>query len=231
MLGWHLADANPGLIKYGDKLVNQESCPAQGGSGIRWLVPLCGKTVDMAYLATQETTAHVVGVDGIRKALDDFSKEHSELKIQQSSSEGSSFEKLEGKKITLLKGDFFGLDDKATGGKFDAIMDRASMVAIDPSLREEYVQTISKVIKPGGKILLVTIERRTGTEEAVKKGPPFSISEAEVRRLYESQDWVETVTLLEEVDEFEQKPEQKQRFEGLTSMYELYFLVETKQST
>jgi len=105
------------------------------------------------------------------------------------------------------------------------------MVAIDPSLREEYVQTISKVIKPGGKILLVTIERRTGTEEAVKKGPPFSISEAEVRRLYESQDWVETVTLLEEVDEFEQKPEQKQRFEGLTSMYELYFLVETKQST
>ena len=104
------------------------------------------------------------------------------------------------------------------------------MVAIDPSLREDYVTTISRNIKPGGKILLVTVEKRTGEEEAMKKGPPFSIPESEVRKLYEGQDWVESVTLLEEIDEFEAQPDMKERFvgEGVTSMYELYFLIQTK---
>ena len=35
----------------------------------------------MAYLAQQETTAHVVGVEGIRKALEEFVQEHSDLNI------------------------------------------------------------------------------------------------------------------------------------------------------
>ena len=104
------------------------------------------------------------------------------------------------------------------------------MVAIEPSLREDYVDVIARNIQPGGKILLVTVDKRTGNEEAMKKGPPFSIPESEVRRLYERRDWVESVTLLEEIDDFEAHPDMKERFvgEGVTSMYELYFLIQTK---
>lgn len=219
-LGWQRAEVNHGLLKYG--MVKDDSCPV---GGMRWFVPLCGKTVDMAYLASQETTAEVVGIDGIQKALDEFAKEHPDLQVQPNGTvaEGQ-FTKMTGKKISLLKGDYFAITPEVTGDKFDAVQDRASMVAIDPSLREDYVKIIGQLLKPGGKILLNTIERRTGEEEALKKGPPFPIIEAEVRRLYEGLDRVKSITLLEEINEFERSPEDKDRFEGVTSMYERYFL-------
>lgn len=224
-LGWQQDEVHPALTKYQDRITgNQDSCP--DGGGFRWFVPLCGKSHDMAYLAQQDNTAQVVGVDGIRKALDEFAKEHPDLKVQPDGKAGNH-DRLTGSSIALLKGDFFALDAETTGGQFDAVMDRASMVAIDPSLREDYVKVVGKLVKPGGKILLVTIEKRTGEEEALKKGPPFSISEADVRKLYEGQDFVKSVTLLEEVDEYLMDPDSRFRKEGVDSMYELYLLIET----
>lgn len=102
------------------------------------------------------------------------------------------------------------------------------MVAIDPGLREEYVATMSRLLKPGGRILLATVEKRTGDEEAVTKGPPYSIAEDEVRRLYGGQDWIKSITLLEEIDEFAGDPDSKFKQDGVTSMFELYFLIEAK---
>ena len=148
------------------------------------------------------------------------SNEHPDLEIQPPlSDEGDAYEKFVGKRITLLKGDFFDLDETATDGRFEAIFDRASLVAIDPSLREDYVKVMSRMIHPGGKILLVAIEKQSGTEED-KKGPPFSLPEGEVRRLYEGQDWVESVTLLEDQGE-------KARNAG-TTMNSLFFLIQAK---
>ena len=109
-LGWHQTDVHPCLTQYGSQAA--ASCSTSTGSAdtakddqeqVRWLVTLCGKTVDMAYLATQETTAHVVGVDGIRKALDEFAQEHADLNIQPDALTGDgNFERLSGEKITLL---------------------------------------------------------------------------------------------------------------------------------
>jgi thiopurine S-methyltransferase len=155
----------------------------------------------MAYLAQQDFVAELVGVDGIQKALDTFAQEHGEFEIQPAGKIGD-YDRLTGQKITLLKGDYFNLDDSATNGRFGAVFDRASMVAIQPSLRVDYVQTMSKLLAPGGRILLAVIERNSGTEDD-KKGPPFSVPEAEVRRLYEGQEWVESVVLLEQGGEKE----------------------------
>ena len=49
---------------------------------------------------------------------------------------------------------------------------------------------MGKLIAPGGKILLVTVEHDTGT------GPPFAIFESDVRSLYQDQSWVESITQL-----------------------------------
>jgi thiopurine S-methyltransferase len=177
---------------------NAQSCPKP----YRVFVPLCGKTVDMAYFATQPFVQEVVGVDGIQKALDAFALEHPELAIQPKSADAadpesvSAYRRMTGNKITLLQGDFFGLDETVTGGRFDAIFDRASLVAIEPALRVDYATVMSKLVAPGGRILLVTIERISGTEQDLS-GPPYSVTEAEVRRLYEGQAWVESVTFLE----------------------------------
>ena len=228
MLGWHLDDVNETLVKYGSHILPDEddTCSEEG---VRIFVPLCGKTKDMSYLASHKRV-EVVGLDGIRRALEEFAKEQPSLEIQ-SAEPSDKYERFKGKGITLLKGDFFGLDENFAGGRFDGIWDRASIVAIQPDLREKYVETISKVIKPGGAILLAALERRTGSEEGMTAGPPFSVSEAEVRRLYEGQHWVESVQLLEEIDQFARNPADKERFgkSGVTSMIELVFLIKAKE--
>jgi thiopurine S-methyltransferase len=183
----------------------------------------------MAYLASQDNV-EVTGLDGIRSALEEFAAEHSSLEIVPLPSSGDKYERFSGKNIYLLKGDYFDLDDTTAGGRFDAVWDRASIIAIEPSLRELYVETLSKVIKPGGTLLVSTLDRRTGTEEGMNAGPPYSVPEGEIRRLYEGQDWVESVILVEEIDQFAASPADKERFSksGTTSMYNLVFVIKTK---
>jgi thiopurine S-methyltransferase len=190
----------------------------------------------MAYLASHPSVSEVIGVEGIRMALEDFAKEQPQLDISPilqeeegvKSEEETKFEYFQGQNILLMKGDFFALNEQSTRGKVDSIWDRASMIAIHPSLREAYINVLHQVLKPGGTILLVTLERRTGTEEGRALGPPFSIPEEEVRRLYESQPWVESISLIQERDEFARNPEnynERFRSSGVTSMFELVFKI------
>jgi len=197
---------------------------------VRVFVPLCGKTVDMAFLAKHGSVSEVVGIEGIRKALESYIEEQPDLEIKPVESI-DMFERFVGKKTSLLKGDFFALDSDATGGKFDSIWDRGSMVAIDPRLRESYVDVMKNLLKPGGTILLVTVERRAGADEGLRAGPPFSLSEEEVRALYQSQSWVDSVSLLEEIDEFATSSvADVQSFisSGVTSLFLLIFEIKAK---
>jgi thiopurine S-methyltransferase len=188
---------------------------------VRVLVPLCGKTLDMAYLAGIPAVSQVVGVDVVSRALDVFAKEHPYLALQEvpdSAKKENEYHYLQGSKISLLLGDFFALNDTITNGRFEAVVDRGSLVAINPTLREAYVDVMGRLIKPGGKILLITIERVSDDLEYNALGPPFSVSESQVRGLYEKQDWVKSVTMLtnEYVDERN----------SVRHMLEHYFLIQ-----
>jgi len=201
------------------------------------LVPLCGKAVEISYFTTVLSSSKVVGVDGVQQAIDEFISENKSLEIILKPAEDDTttkFSRFVGKNIELLCGDFFDLvSDEiiSTGGdKFDFIWDRASMVAIEPKLRESYVMQLSKLIRPGGSILLVAWDRRSGTEEAKSDGPPFSLNEAEVRTLFEKESWVESVQFLGETDELAEDPASKDRWAeaGLTELFELYFVIQAK---
>jgi len=231
-IGWHESDVHKALRLHGNQLIPNldhssltDDDETLAAPTTRVFLPLCGKSVDLSYLARQtKVVAGVVGVDGVQKALKEFSTENPDLEIHQekesdtksSTAEHSAFTRFTGKNILLLKGNYFDLNEDATDGKFHAIFDRASMVAIDPSLREAYVGIIGKLIAPGGRILLVTIERRSGTEED-KNGPPFSIPEKEVRKLYEGQSWVDSITRLDNNDGSEE------------NMISLHFLIQAKE--
>mmetsp|Transcript_20024 Transcript_20024/g.33246 ORF Transcript_20024/g.33246 Transcript_20024/m.33246 type:complete len:271 (+) Transcript_20024:128-940(+) len=230
-IGFHKQEVHENLLQHGATIIPSF---ADGGETcsdpVRVFVPLCGKSVDMAFLAQHKSVSDVVGIDGIRKALEEFAEEQPELEVKPVEDSPDAFERLQGKKTTLLKGDLFAMDVDAAGGRFDSIWDRASLVAIAPSLREDYVQVMKKLLKPGGTILLATLERRTGSDEGIKAGPPFSIPEKEVRRLYEAQDWVDSVSLVEEIDEFAKDPNSKERYTsmGVTSFFELVFVIKAK---
>lgn len=210
--GWHSAHVNAVLQAHGDKLLSpRQEEPSEsgggGGGGIRVLVPLCGKTVDMAYFANRDVVSDVVGCDGAELALTQFAQEHAELKIVKQEQDGDSgddgdgekqqctnYQVYKGEKITLLQGDFFALTKKDTDGKlFDAVLDRGSMVAIQPALRTSYVQTLQRLLAPRAKILLVAVEHDNKGE-----GPPFCLLEEEIRQLFleGETDWMESMTQL-----------------------------------
>ncbi|KAL9190368.1 hypothetical protein ACHAXT_007579 [Thalassiosira profunda] len=242
-LGWHKDDVNPHLQKYANKFLENDREHES-----RVLVPLCGKSVDLAFLATHPKVSHVAGIDIVRNAATDFSSEHPEFALEENQGCQSIFR---GKKLSIHIGDLFDLLPMSSNDwpkqmmpgtssqessapweyMFDRIFDRASIVAIDPSLRKDYVQLMGEMIRPGGIILLVTLDRRkTATDEAKKDGPPFSINEAEVRKLYETQPWVESVEKLDEVDDLTTEAD-KERWakKGVLELYELVFLIKKKE--
>eukprot|EP00592_Proboscia_alata_P004421 CAMPEP_0194378866 /NCGR_PEP_ID=MMETSP0174-20130528/37149_1 /TAXON_ID=216777 /ORGANISM="Proboscia alata, Strain PI-D3" /LENGTH=303 /DNA_ID=CAMNT_0039161177 /DNA_START=56 /DNA_END=964 /DNA_ORIENTATION=+ len=246
-IGWHENEIHNSLKQFGHILVPNfsleagesmrvdSSCNSSGidrETSVRVFVPLCGKSVDLAFLAKQKGVLEVVGVDGIRKALEEFQSNNPTLEIgedlERVESHAKKFDRFRGKKITLLKGDYFDLDIDSIGGElFDSIWDRASLVAIQPNLRKEYIEVLSGIIKPGGTILLSTLNRKEGDEKARKAGPPFSVDEAEVRRLYEGLDWVESVENLNETDELSERF----KSQGLTSVVGLTFVIQVKKTS
>ena len=264
-LGWHLDSVNPNLEKYTDLWLG-------GKADNNIFVPLCGKSVDLAYLALHSRVSHVVGIDIIRDSAEQFAQEHPELSLSEftlsqrdtasdlggddaeqsctatKECESSRQSYFGGKGITFLIGDLFDIasisDDvqkvhsehaipKEKEDKFEAIYDRASMIAIEPSKRHDYISLLGSLLRPGGSILLVTIEKRQVIKEGAKSsGPPFSIDEAHVRKLYEGQEWVQSISLIEERNEI-QTDADRERWEarGVSEAYELVFLIRKKQNS
>ena len=229
-IGFHLSEINEILKAHIDKLIpsSTEENDEEGAclSGKRVFVPLCGKALDMAYLVTK--AKEVVGVEAIQMALEEFAMENPDLNVTQIPGMKDGFIRFEGDKIVLLKGDFFTLDETNAGGRMDAIWDRGSMVAIPVEMREDYVKILGKLMAPGGKMLLVSLERR-GEEEAMKNGPPFSMTEEVVRGLFESQDWVESMTMLQQTDQLQTNPEDRERYQGLDQLLESVFLIQARK--
>lgn len=70
------------------------------------------------------------------------------------------------------------------GPAMDAVWDRGALVAVAPDMRDRYARVVAERIAPGGRMLLVTVsydEKEAGADA----GPPFSVPDNEVRRLYE----------------------------------------------
>jgi thiopurine S-methyltransferase len=149
------------------------------------LVPLCGKTLDLCWLAAQPGVTQVVGVELVRQAVDAFAVEHPELALKplRRKEERRGFNSALGNgRLSLLCGDVFALPPSPA---FDRIFDRASLIALEPSLRAAYVRTLTAALKPGGQVLLQTLVRREAPASATSTpGPPFSVSEADVAALY-----------------------------------------------
>jgi thiopurine S-methyltransferase len=100
--------------------------------------------------------------------------------------------------IDIAIGDFFDLDANVVTKpgrrrSFDACWDRAALVAIHPKDRKKYVDTVHKMLRPGGHVLLVVTEHDPFPHGVL--GPPFSIPEKTVRELYEADERFEVEVL------------------------------------
>lgn len=144
-------------------------------AGQRVFVPLCGKSLDMLWLAG---AGHpVTGVELSPLAVEAFFDEN---QLNPKRFQAGPFEVWEADEIRILLGDVFDLaphDIADCAGVYD----RASLIALPPAMRADYARHLGSILAPGTQVLLLTHEY----DQAKRAGPPFSVSEAEVRALYE----------------------------------------------
>ena len=140
----------------------------------RVFVPLCGKSLDMAWLAEQGSL--VVGVELVPYAVESFFKEQ---KISYTTKTLPHHTLYQSEKISIYCGDFFHLTPDITG-TFPWIYDRAALVAVPKKARKHYAQHLSCFLSEKGVIHRVSLVYQ-GEEEA---GPPYSVPKEEVERLF-----------------------------------------------
>ena len=165
--GWHQTEVEPGLVEHFPK-----------GAARRVLVPLCGKTLDLQWLASQGH--EVVGVELSEVAVRAFMSEH---QLNATESREGPFLIFRAGRITIFQGDIFSLTPDQLG-PIDAIYDRAALIALPPELRKAYAAQILKLIaacaSPQFSHLQIVLQRTPQDEQ----GPPFSIQPSEIETLH-----------------------------------------------
>ncbi|MFN7343754.1 MAG: methyltransferase domain-containing protein [Prosthecobacter sp.] len=122
----------------------------------RVLVPGCGVGHDVAFLVSRGLDA--VGLDIAPTAIERAKARYPELAER------------------FLLGDLFELK-----GEFDAVVEHTCLCALPPAWRERYREAVAGLLKPGGRLIgvfFINPEMDPG-----ETGPPFGISEAELKAL------------------------------------------------
>lgn len=139
-------------------------------------VPLCGKSLDMAWFAEQGH--RILGVELSELAVRQFFDERGLEPRVRETRYGRHYA---AGPYELIAGDAFALDADALAG-CAAVYDRAALIALPPELRRRYAATALRHLPAGCAGLLVTLEY----PQDEKDGPPFAVGEAEVRDLLEA---------------------------------------------
>ncbi|MDP9689368.1 UNVERIFIED_ORG: thiopurine S-methyltransferase [Pseudomonas mohnii] len=153
----------------------QRFWPALGlEEGARVLVPLCGKSLDLLWLA--QRGHEVLGIELSEKAVEDFFSEHH---FDPAVDEQGPFKVYRAGSIELWCGDFF---DLTPGDVADcsAVYDRAALIALPAPMRQRYAAHLTRILPKGSNGLLITLDY----DQAQMEGPPFAVLDEEVQRLF-----------------------------------------------
>lgn len=132
----------------------------------RILVPLCGMSDDLIWLADQGHT--VVGIEAVRAPIKAFfHRNHLEYDLEaiNIAPSGAYIFKAKTKDITIVECDFWAFRKVAVGGvPFDGVWDRAALIAMFASPKEslisigkKYLKVLRDALTPCGRILIETI--------------------------------------------------------------------------
>lgn len=120
--------------------------------GSRVFVPLCGKSLDMLWLA--ERGHEVIGVELSPLAVEAFFRENH---LRPSKRRQGRFTLWRHGRIGILCGDYFALRE-ADLGPVDSVYDRAALTALPPILRSRYVAQLRRIVPDTAGVFLLTLE-------------------------------------------------------------------------
>ncbi len=165
-IGFHLDQVHPDLI------ANEATFLADGPH--RVLIPLCGKTLDLEWLAARGH--HVVGVELVPKAVEAFFAEHN-LVPDRTTQAGLMVYRHHN--IEVIAADVFDVRREHVGN-IDRIWDRAALIALPEAIRTRYVQHLRGLANHDFVLLQNTLDY----DPTVSEGPPFAIDDAAIAAYY-----------------------------------------------
>ena len=165
-IGFHRQGVNPHLERFWARVA------AKAGEPV--LVPLCGKSEDMRWLA--DAGQQVCGVELSAIAARAFGQEQ---KITFAEQQSEDFLILRSPHVQLYVGDFLKFTP-STAGTFPLFYDRAALIALAPEIRRRYAATLSSLLDAGARGIFITMEY----DQTQMEGPPFSVTGEEVRSLF-----------------------------------------------
>jgi thiopurine S-methyltransferase len=180
-IGFHQEKVHPALSEY---------WPLAGAAQAEVFVPLCGKSLDMAWL--RRLGHSILGIELSPLAVTDFFKEQG---LTASTRSADGFHWYERSGFRLLCGDFFNLKPKHLQ-KVEAVYDRAALVALPPPMQLRYAEHLLHLLPQRPPMLIITFEY-DATEMA---GPPFPVTEDRIKQLFGHAYAIETLSAIDALD-------------------------------
>lgn len=167
-IGFDQSEANPLLVKYFNTLSLV--------TGSRVFVPLCGKTIDIAWLLSNDY--RVVGIELSELAVEQL---FAALELEPRTVDVGNLKRYSAQNIDIFVGDVFDLTREMLL-PVDAVYDRAALVALPENMRGRYTAHLIDITDTAPQLLLTFVY-----DQSLMDGPPFSISDKEVKQHYETQ--------------------------------------------
>jgi thiopurine S-methyltransferase len=199
-IGFHEANVNRHLQNWFPGLA-----PAPG-SGI--FLPLCGKAVDIHWIARQGF--EVVGIELSSIAIEAFFAENS---LDFERVETDRFAEYKSENITLLQGDFFDLKHDNLSN-CQLVYDRAALIALERHDRPRYYDHMLSILPASCDMLLISLEY----DQTEMQGPPFSVPTEEIIQRYRD---TFSIHALETSNIIDERP--RWRKVGLSALQETVF--------
>ena len=164
--GWHLGEVNPHLVRF------WEAAGVPTGGAV--LVPLCGRSLDLTWLASRGHP--VLGVECSAQAAAEYFDQHG---LTPTVRRDGPFDLYAGGGVEIAVGDVFdlgALDLSRIAGYYD----RAALIALSPEQRARYAGLLCDTLPRTARGLVVALDY----PQDEKAGPPFSVPPEEVAALY-----------------------------------------------
>ncbi|KXS15546.1 Thiopurine S-methyltransferase [Gonapodya prolifera JEL478] len=184
-IAFHQSKVNPSLAEFVHRLPQ----PTADTPHPLVLVPYCGKSLDLLFLA--DKGYRVVGIEFVQKACRDFFTENNLTYTTSSTPSGRTFFHTSDGSITLVPGDYFTFnwehvpDAPWLAGPVDAVYDRAALIANEPEARGRYAaHTLYLLPPPTHPVAVPILLIITTYDQSAMSGPPFSVPLSEVETSY-----------------------------------------------
>jgi len=161
-IGFHRSDIHPALRAYWHRAAGDDKQPV--------LVPLCGKSLDLHWLARRGHA--VTGIELSEKAVAEF---FDEAELEPRRQPAGELTRWQAGNVEIFQGDFFAWQAEQA---FELFYDRAALIAMPPDMRPKYLDHLRAQLDNAARGLLITLEYNPSQMD----GPPFPVQETELKQ-------------------------------------------------